>query len=146
MTRYIVLALALGSLAGCNSHDAKAQPIAKPVAAEATPGTNSTCVQVFTKARECTSDYIPALVDARARHDVPPGITDAVKKDRAAVVAEAMNEWETDSTDASIAATCDKIGAEVETEAASAKACLASADCAAFTTCVMPMFEKRFAK
>jgi hypothetical protein len=146
MIRSIALALALGSLAGCNSHDAKAQPTAKPVAAEATPGTKTTCVQVFTKARECTSEYIPALVDARARHDTPPGITEAVKKDRAAVIAEAMKEWESDSTDPSIAATCDKIGGEVESEAATAKSCLASADCAGFTTCVMPLFEKRFAK
>jgi hypothetical protein len=146
MIRSIVLALTLGSLAGCNSHDAKAQPTAKPVAAESSPAATNTCIKVFTKARECTSDYIPALVDSRARHDVPAGIAEAVKKDRAAVIAEAMKEWETDSTDASIAATCDKIGGEVEAEAGTANACLAKADCAGFTACVMPLFEKRFAK
>ncbi len=141
-----VLALTLGSLAACNSHEAKTQPTAKPVAAEPAASPGDTCVQVFTKGRECTSDYIPALVDSRARHDVPPGIAESVKKDRAAVIAEAMKEWETDSTDASIAATCQKIGADVEAEAATAKGCLAKADCAGFTTCIMPLFEKRFAK
>lgn len=147
MTRLLMLALCLGSLAGCNSHEAKAQP-AKPT--NTVDDTRALCVQMFTKARECTADYIPALVDARARHDNPPGITEAVKNDRDAVIAEANKEWETDSKDENIAATCDKISAQLVAQEQGSidtlEGCLAQSDCKQYTSCVMPLFEKRFHK
>ena len=150
MIRSFALILALASFAGCKkSEEAKAAPAAK-VQAQAGGDTKALCVELFTRARTCTNEYIPALVDARAKYDKPPGIADAVKNDRNAVIQEALGEWKNDSTDASISATCDKVGAELasapQSDVDAARACLAKPDCAAYTTCVMPLFEKRFAK
>lgn len=147
MIRSFALILALASFAGCKKSDeAKAAPPATK--AQAGGDTKALCVEVFTRARTCTNEYIPALVDARAKYDKPPGIAEAVKKDRNAVIQEALGEWKNDSTDSSISATCDKMGAELapQSDIDTARACLAKPDCAAYTTCVMPLFEKRFAK
>jgi hypothetical protein len=141
MIRSLALVLALAPLAACASHEAKATPAPQPQQAPPT----DVCVQVFTKARSCTSEFIPALVDSRAKYDQPPGIADAVKKDRNAVIADAMKEWENDSKDEAIAATCQKMGGDVGDRAA-AEACLAKTACSEFVACVMPVFEKRFAK
>ena len=157
MIRSFALVLALASFAGCKkSEESKAAPAAaKAQPAKAQPSANSgdtkaLCVELFTRARACTNEYIPALVDARAKYDKPPGIAEAVKKDRNAVIQEALGEWKNDSTDASIGATCDKIAADFanapQSDIDTARACLAKPDCASYTTCVMPLFEKRFAK
>jgi len=151
MIRSFALVLALASFAGCKkSEEAKAAPPAAAAKAQAGGDTKQLCVDLFTRARTCTNDYIPALVDARAKYDKPPGIAEAVKKDRNAVIQEALGEWKNDSTDASISATCDKIAADFANAPQSdidlARSCLAKPDCATYTTCVMPIFEKRFAK
>jgi hypothetical protein len=150
MTRSLALALSLASLAGfagCSTHEANAQPTARP---HTVADARAVCVDMFTRARTCTADYIPALVDARARHDAPPGIADAVKQDRAAVIAEAMKEWEVDSTDAAIGGLCDQISPQLVADEQgaidTARGCLAQTECGAYTTCVMPLFEKNFAK
>ena len=105
------------------------------------------CVATMTRARECTDDYIPALVDARAQADAPPGIADAVKKDRNAVIAEAKQEWATDSKDENIAGMCEKMGGDATPdELATAKDCNAKTDCKEYTSCVMPTFAKHFRK
>ena len=148
----LALTLALAPLAGCASETAQAKPA--PVAAQKTSTADdpkAVCVATMTKARECTDDYIPALVDARAQADVPPGIADQVKKDRDAVIAQAKQEWATDSKDENIAAMCDKIAGETGSDAdagtgwATAKDCNAKA-CKEYTSCVMPLFAKHFRK
>ena len=144
----LALALALAPIAGCASETAQAKP-APATAANATTGDDpkAVCVATMTRARECTADYIPALVDARAQADVPPGIADAVKKDRNAVIAEANEEWKTDSQDANIAGMCDKVAADASPdELATTKGCNAKTDCKEFTTCVMPVFANHFHK
>ena len=55
------------------------------------------CVAFITHARTCTDQYIPALVDARAAADMPAGIKAEVAKDRDGVIAQAKQEWATDS-------------------------------------------------
>ncbi|HSD86589.1 MAG TPA: hypothetical protein VLB44_03710 [Kofleriaceae bacterium] len=152
MIRSFLLVLALAPLAACASDTAQA----KPAPASSTNATRAStddpkalCVQTFTRARECTSDYIPALVDTRAKHDMPPGIAEQVKKDRDAVIKEAMDEWTNDSKDEAIAATCDKMSADVGKDpemVATAKDCLAKPDCGAFSTCSMQLFEKHMSK
>lgn len=108
----------------------------------------SLCVAVMQRARECTNDYIPVLVDTRAKHDVPPGIAEAVKNDRDAVIAEAKQEWATDSQDPNIEAMCDHMAAELNdpSDQAAANDCLGKQECVGFSTCVMPLFEKHMNK
>lgn len=110
-------------------------------------GAEAVCVEVMTKNRTCTTEFIPALVDVRAKHNNPEGIADAVKKDRAAVVSQAMTEWAVDSKDDAIARTCPQMAnAMPDADVAASKDCLAQADCTAYVGCIMPQFEKRFAK
>ncbi len=144
MHKLVFLTLVLATLpTGCTSRDAKATPAHQASTTE----DRALCVQVFTRARACTDDYIPALVDVRAKYDKPAGIAAEVKQDRAAVIAQARQEWADDSKDAAIAATCDRMISDItdEDRALGAK-CLAIADCAGFTSCVMPGFEKHIDK
>ena len=108
------------------------------------------CVEVFTRNRTCTDQYIPALVDLRAKYDVPAGIAAEVAADRNGVIAQAKSEWATDSQPAAIAATCAHAAANpglyTQSDIDEVQACLAVTDCAGFTTCILPQFEKRFAK
>lgn len=138
--------LGVSFVAACASSEAAPEPQA-PVAKSSSTDPQSTCVEVMTRNRTCTDQYIPALVDLRAKHDKPAGIAEAVKTDRAGVIAKAMEEWKTDSTDAAIASMCSQMAPSVSPEeVAEVRACLAQTDCAAYTTCVMPSFEKRFTK
>jgi hypothetical protein len=149
----LVPGLAL-ALAACSASEAAGpSPAAPGQAQQAQPASTDAkagCVEVFTRNRTCTAQYIPALVDLRAKYDAPAGIAAEVAANRDAVIASAMEEWAVDSTDAAIDATCTKIvagltAAEI-TAVSGVQACLANQDCGAYTTCVMPYFEKRFAK
>ena len=147
----LVLALAPFAAACGTTEAAPSKPTVAPKPASTAPTDyQAACVEVFTKNRTCTDTYIPALVDLRAKHDVPPGITAEVKANRDGIIAQAKTEWATDSTDPAIAATCEKVTAHLDdatrADAESAKSCLAMADCAAYTACIMPFFEKRFTK
>jgi hypothetical protein len=132
------LATALSTFAACGSPPAQSAP---PQHAQASDPT-ATCTQTFVRERACTDTFIPALVDARARHDMPAGIADQVKADRAGVIAEAMTEWKNDSTDDAIAQTCARLGPTFDDrQAAAANASLAKSDCAQFTASIMPLVE-----
>jgi len=115
---------------------------------EVTSAPKSLCVAVMQRARECTNDYIPILVDTRAKHDVPPGIAAAVQQDRDGVIAQAKQEWATDSQDPNIEAMCDRMAAELNdpSDQATANDCLGKQECVGFSTCVMPLFEKHMNK
>lgn len=131
------------------AHSGEAAPASQPAASPAEPDDlEHDCIEMFTRNRTCTDTYIPALVDLRVRYNQPPGIADEVAADRDAVIAKAKEEWASDSTDSAIAATCQRIVATVpdsiRADAPAARACLAEQDCAAYTRCVMPFFEKRF--
>ena len=146
------LGLVLAALAaGCGtaSEAAPAQP-APPAQPASSGEVRTSCVDVMTRNRACTEAFIPALVDARARHDQPPGIAAAVAADRAAVIAEAMGEWAEDGKDEAIARTCQAMAERLpEAEAgdvAASTACLGKPDCASYVACVTPLFEKRFVK
>jgi hypothetical protein len=151
-TLALVAAGAAGA-SGCENHDAKAGPTvaAKPIAAPAsTDDMQKLCVQVFERSRTCTDDYIPALVDSRAKLDVPKGIAAEVKADRNAVIAQAKQEWAHDSTDPAIAQTCEHIAGQLDdataAQAPTARGCLTKASCGEYTACIMPVFEKHLAK
>jgi len=107
------------------------------------------CVATMTRSRACTDQYVPALVDARARIDRPSGIAAAVHSDRDGVIAQARSEWDKDSTDEMLAERCQAIVAhlplEAQADVSRAQQCVAQADCGAFVACVMPIVEKHLA-
>jgi hypothetical protein len=148
MIRSVLLLLVVGAFAGCGSKDkgAPAKP-AEPAAQPAAADLKGLCVKFMTRSRECTSNFIPALVDLRARHDMPPGIAAKVKENRDAVIAEAMKEWETDSKDENITAMCDRMGDDetAKQHADEANGCLAKTACPDFVGCAMPIHEAHFA-
>jgi hypothetical protein len=150
MSKLLLLILAVAPLAAaCGSTSDAAPAPAKPMAA-ADDG-HTMCVEVMTRNRTCTDDYIPALVDLRARHDTPPGIAEAVKADRNAVIAEAKTEWAEDSKDEAIGKMCGAMtqnpGQVTPTEIEAAKTCLAKDACGEYVACITPVFEnKHFSK
>ena len=151
MTRMLLLPLLFAAACG-TTEAAPAQPQSPPKAQRASSDSDmqQLCVEVFTRNRTCTDTYIPALVDARAKYDNPPGIADKVKADRDGIIAQAKQEWASDSTDEAIQSICTRLVASLSdddrADGPKARECLAAADCGAYTTCIMPQFEKRFAK
>jgi hypothetical protein len=148
MSRVLAVAFVLSSTlalaaTGCET-PAAANP-AKPMQAANAPDDHALCVQLMDKSRECTAAFIPALVDARAAADQPPGIAAQVKADRDGVIAQANQEWANDSTDAAIDASCSKLP-PLDADRDTAKSCLAAADCAGFVSCAMPVFAKHLSK
>lgn len=140
MTRTILTSLLL-AVAACGGADGDATTTAQAVDAP-----RDTCVALYTRQRDCTDVYLPALVDARIAHDLPAGI--AARADEPGgkdeLLATARSEWANDSTDASIAGTCDGLVADLPAEQADAladqaSACLAADTCEAFVDCVIPL-------
>jgi hypothetical protein len=148
----VLSVLAAFALPACSASEASAPPPVAPAQAQSAnnPDAKALCVELFTRNRTCTDQYIPALVDLRAKYDQPAGIAAEVAADRAKVIAQANEEWATDSTPEAIDATCTKITANLtpgdQADFGGVQACLASQDCAGYTACVMPYFEKRLAK
>jgi hypothetical protein len=138
-----VIALAL---AGCGSKPAPTTTSPKPTTAD---DQVAVCVASMTKSRECTDDFIPALVDARAQADAPAGVADAVKNDRDGVIKQAMEEWKTDSQDANIRSRCEAMAADVHVaseDLAATTDCNSKSDCKQFTSCTVPVVAKYFHK
>jgi hypothetical protein len=111
------------------------------------------CVSLFQRQRACTDVYLPALVDVRIRHDVPPGIAASAAEPggRDALIAQANAEWANDSTDPAIDATCNQLVASTPPDQLAgmreqATACIGAATCEAFVDCFLPVIEARFSK
>jgi hypothetical protein len=153
MTRCQALLFALCSLAaacGTTSDAAPAAPATPAVPQAASPqALQQQCVATMARSRACTDQYVPALVDARARLDRPSGIAAAVQSDRGGVIAQARSEWIKDSTDEMITERCQAIVAhltpEAQADVSSAQRCVAQAECSAFVACVMPIIEQHLA-
>jgi hypothetical protein len=153
MSRLIALSLLVYS--ACASSEASTMPPpAKPAPAAAQPASTADdpqalCVQAFTHNRTCTAEYIPALVDTRAKLDLPPGMADMVKQDRAGVIAKANAEWAEDSKDENIARHCTQMTANLPAEALSlmdeVRACQTQTDCTAYVACIEPVEAKLMA-
>jgi len=148
MTRSLIAALVFAPLAiaACASSEAApAQSTTTAQAASSTGDAQQLCVETFTRNRTCTDDYIPSLVDTRAKLDKPPGIAEAVKNDRNGVIAQAKAEWAEDSKDENIARTCQMLTeklTDAQTPAMNqARACLAKQTCGDYVACIQPVFE-----
>lgn len=145
----LAVALAPLAIAACASSEAAPS---KPAAAKASTSSGdfqSLCVETFTHNRTCTDQYIPALVDTRAKIDKPPGIAEKVKQDRAGIIEQAKAEWAEDSTDENIARRCQMMtehmnaaDERVQKLADEARACLPQTDCTAYVACIEPVEEK----
>ena len=155
IVRQLSLALTLSITFACGASEPKPAPAAQDVptpdvkpSAEKYEGYD-TCVEVFRRQRECTDTFIPALVDARVRSDKPAGIAAKDKEvGRDALVAGAMDEWKTDSTDQAIDQTCTNITNDEQAGAPElverAKACLEENDCSAFSACAVDIVSSRW--
>lgn len=150
MSRSLIAALLFAPLAiaACASSEAapaqttKAQTASSSFAGEA----QQLCVETMTKNRTCTDEYIPSLVDTRAKLDKPAGIAAEVAADRAGVIAKAKAEWAEDSKDENIARHCQAMTEHMTEEAKpmmdQLRACLAKDACGDYVPCVQPVFEK----
>ncbi len=140
-------ALALALLAACGGKSAPTTSTSTQPTSTADPAIE-TCKKTFVRQRECTDTFIPALVDLRVRMDMPAGIAAEDKASgRDALVTKAKAEWENDSKDDAIAATCDKMVGSMAPEmkakmAEGAGQCLAKTECPAFVECELPMLEQ----
>lgn len=148
--RLAIAVLPLCSLACGAESPAETAPLQAPKAAASSgPDLAASCQTSMVRARECTDEYLPALVDLRVRLDQPAGIAQAAQSDgRDALLAQAREEWASDSTDQAIAATCERLAASVPPEdraqlASRVEACAAEASCADFVACLMPVHEEQ---
>lgn len=142
----ILSALLLSTAAACGASEplpnATATPVPPPVVkSSAETDLQAVCVSAFERQRSCSDTFIPTLVDARVRADVPAGIAEADRtRGRQALVAEANAEWQEDSTDQAIAATCRNLAAQPPAGAREAmERCLAESECQAFSTCAVDL-------
>jgi hypothetical protein len=147
MTRAcIVLALLLAACGGSQSSEESSTHRVASSTTE-TVSLEPLCVASRTHERTCQEQFLPALVALRARLDIPAGIAARDASDHAAVLAEATTEFTTDSTDANIAGQCAHMRAVPTAEADEWRGmldpCEASADCAAFTECIIQFHEYR---
>ncbi len=116
--------------------------------ASSATGPEESCLATMRRERECTAEFIPALVGLRVRLDEPAGIAarDA-SEGREALVAEANAEWTTDATDERFAQNCAQMNQLPAEQAASwtemMQGCLAAADCAGFVECDVRFTESR---
>ncbi len=158
IARPIALALSLVAAGACGSSEPPAsgtQTNAQDVPAPQVKASAEThegydvCVRAFRRQRECTDAFIPALVDARVRADKPAGIAAKDKElGRDALVAGAMEEWASDSTDEAIHATCTRI-TDDQLEGApeliqQAEECLKQSECSAFSACAVDIATSRW--
>lgn len=143
------LILVLAPLAAACGTASEAAPAPAPAQkASSTSGDFQTaCMTVMQRNRTCTDDFIPALVDMRARKDLPPGIKDAVAKDRASVIARAKEEWVTDSTDEVFARQCQTLGDQATPEnIAAGEACMAKESCGEYAPCILAVMDNSMHK
>jgi hypothetical protein len=134
MSRAIAIAALV--LAACGGADKPAQPAKM---SNGPDDLHALCVSGFQRQRECTAQFIPALVARRVELDNPPGIAAKDQEmGRDALVAAALEEWKTDSLDENIGPRCDQILSSHPPDQATTdkfKACMEMSDCQAFSDC-----------
>ncbi len=150
MKTMLTMVVALMGSVGCLSQDGETEEQLAPArraleAPAAEASTEAICRAFMQRQRACGEPFIVALVDARVKADMPPGITHRDKEiGRDALVQEALAEWADDSTDEAIDAVCGDIAAAVTPEKDaqlrnSTGACLARETCDAFVACAVPL-------
>ena len=146
----LFLAAALAACAAGNETVEAPSPAAANAATSASPDDlRTTCVSTFARQRECTEQFLPALVDARIRVDKPAGIAARAQQPggRDSLLAEAHTEWAEDSKPEAAAATCDQIVGRlpndaIESALRDAQACLGESSCDPFVRCLEPILAR----
>src|SRR5690349_12778655 len=97
------LAIAVLVLAACGGADTTSKPTTTNKMSSGSDDNHAMCVSFFQRQRECTAEFIPTLVAKRVELDKPAGIAaEDAANGRDALVAQANEEWKTDSTDEAI--------------------------------------------
>lgn len=144
-------------LASCGGSDAPARSTvtSAPAPEIRSSGDSSSpsevCVATFERQRACSDEFIARLVAARVAHDVPPGTAERDRTDgRETLVASALEEWKTDSTDEVIETSCARIVNQLPDGGASfvqeANACFEHEECSQFASCSVEMITPRWAR
>ena len=142
----VVFVLAAAACGGAETPAEKPQPQAEAQPA-ASNDPHAVCVQAFQRQRECTDEFIPALVDARVRKNAPPGIAEKDQElGRDKLVEMALAEWKADSTDEAIEQTCTDMQSKMPPEQLQPATdqiaqCVAADGCTAFVDCLIPVIE-----
>jgi hypothetical protein len=109
---------------------------------------HNACVLMMHRERECSDQFIPALVALRVRMDHPHGIAARDAAGHDALITEATDDYRRDSTDDRIAATCRDFAEHHGERSAQlvpeVNHCVAITDCQAFVDCDMQVTEERF--
>jgi hypothetical protein len=145
--------VAIGMLAACGgAKPAETKPEPEPAAETVTPeAAHAGCMEMFTRQRECTDTFIPALVGWRVELDVPAGVAEQDRTlGREALVAKAKEEWAASNSDEQLASLCIDVIAGIPADQlgpmiAVGRACNASETCEAFTACLEPAQRQRLA-
>lgn len=138
MRRTSLFAVTIAIAAACGG---KPKPAQEP--APATGPLGPLCERHYQRERECSSEYLAAVVALRVELDMPPGIAAEDARDgRDTVIARARVEWERDSQPAERTRICSALDAQVPAERvdsliAEGEACQAQADCAGFAACAV---------
>jgi hypothetical protein len=137
------LVLAVAACGGSSPEPAKPSPQpAARTAADLVP----MCKRIFARKATCADDYLPVLLDLRVELNIPPGIGDKVKSEgRDAVLAIAHTELASDTEPSKVEALCETAATNAKQAPperldqllAQGDTCEATADCKAFSACVV---------
>lgn len=139
MRTYLAIAFIFALPACGGGNEASERSTAAPAARE--PTLAELCEAHHARERTCVNEYLDAVVTLRIKVDMPPGIAaDAEKRGRAAILADARENWNRDSRPEVITPMCNKLDAQVPAERvpslrAQGQRCLDAPDCAAFAAC-----------
>lgn len=105
------------------------------------------CKRIFARQGECSAEFMPMLLDARIRADMPAGIAAkaGAPGGRDALLAEGLTELKHDSSEPGVSELCIQVAASAQGDGTAQAACLTQADCAGFAACMMPGIEKGLA-
>jgi hypothetical protein len=142
----LLAALSLAACGGGSASSPDPAATARPAALQAQ------CEAFFARARTCSEPYVAGLVDVRIELDRPPGIADRARAEgREPLVAQAMEEWETDSQPENVTRMCagsmtNMPAEQTQAMSAAAERCMAETACDAFATCAADMHRTMIAQ
>ena len=127
-------------------------PSRGPGTAPAVPDLRAACAEEIRRELTCEADFVPMIVDARIRLDLPPGMAARARgpDGRDGLVAEARAEFAEDYAPDRIETICNHRQARAASLSPEALedlrrdngACTGATDCRAFTACMAPILEK----